>query len=122
MANRILLISLGLMIIGFIVGYALPDGWMSFALYHVGGLGATSFLASVTAAIASKKGHRYWRAFSLALFLPVLLGIIVAYLVPPPMNGDRPAVCGGSVSLVVALIFIVVWAFVKRRPSQTAAA
>ena len=35
MAARVAILSLGLLIIGFTGGYALPDTWMSFALYHI---------------------------------------------------------------------------------------
>ena len=120
MGSRMPIFSLGLIIIGFAGGYALRDGWVSFTLYHIGGLGAVSLLACVTGTIANKKGYGYWRAFSYALSLPILLGVIGAYLVPPG-DGGRPAACGGSVSLAVALIFIVAWAFVKRRRSLTVA-
>ena len=36
-------------------------------------------------------------------------------LVPPVGDEGRPAACGGSLSLVVALVFLVVWAIKKRR-------
>jgi hypothetical protein len=108
------------MIIGFAGGYGLWDGWMSFALYHIGGLGASSLLACMAGTIAAKKGRGYWRAFTLALSLPILLGVIAAYLVTPATDGGRPAACGGSVSLAVALIFIVAWTFVKRKQVRTA--
>ena len=120
MASRMSLFSVGLMIIGFAAGYGLRDGWMSFVLYHIGGLGASSLLACIAGAIAAKKGHSYLRAFTLALSLPILLGVIAAYLVTPETDGGRPAACGGSVSLAVALIFIVAWTFVKRKQVKTA--
>jgi len=104
------------MAVGFGGGYALADGWVRFALHHIGALGASGLLATAAAVIASRKGHGFWRAFSSALLIPILLGVIAAYLVPPGEGGGRPAACGGSVSLSVTLLFILVWALVKRRP------
>ena len=119
MARRMTLLSLALLIIGFAGGYALRDSRFSFVLYHLGGLGSLGLLASGAGFIASKKGYGYWRALSLALSISILLGVIAAYLVPPTGDESRPAACGGSVSLVVALIFIVVWTFMKRRDKVT---
>ena len=115
MARRMIWYSLGLIIIGFGSGYALREGWFSFVLYHIGGLGAVGLLACVSAIIAKNKGYGYWRAWLIALLLPVFLGLIVAYLVPPVDHESRPAACGGSVSLASALIFVAIWAFMRRR-------
>ena len=111
MATRVAILSLGLSIIGFAGGYALPDTWLSFALYHIGGLGASGLLACGAAVIASKKGYEFWRAFLFALSLAILLGAAFAYLVPPTGEEGRPAACGGSVSLLVALMVVGFWAF-----------
>ena len=114
MAARVAIFSLGLLIIGFTGGYALPDAWMSFALYHIGGLGALGLLACGAGVIASKKGYEFWRVFSFALSLAILLGAAFAYLVPPTGEDGRPAACGGSVSLLVALIVVGFWALARR--------
>jgi len=113
------LLSLALLIIGFSSGYALKDPRLSFVLYHMGGLGSLSLLASGVGFIARKKGYGYWRASSLAISISILLGAIAAYLVTPTGDEGRPAACGGSVSLIVVLIFVVVWTFVKRRGKAT---
>lgn len=115
MARMLTLISLALLIIGFAGGHALQDPRFSFILYHIGGFGALSLLACVVGFIARKKGYAFWPALSIALSVSILLGVVAAYLVPPAEDGVRPAVCGGSASLVVALIFIIVWTFVKRK-------
>lgn len=118
MARRVVLVSVGLMGVGFGGGYALADGWVSFVLHHVGALGASSLLACAAAVIASKKGYGFWRAFSYALCVPLLLGLVAAYLVPPGADEGRPAACGGPVSLPVALLFILTWALLKQRPER----
>ena len=115
MARRMVWYSLGLIIVGFVGGYALREGWPSFVLYHIGGLGSAGLLACASAAIARKKGYDYWRAWLPACFLPIFSGLIAAYLVPPGVHGSRPAACGGSVSLALGLIFIAVWAVVRRK-------
>ena len=114
-ANRLFWVSLGLLIIGFACGYALRGTSMSFVLYHLGGLGALGLLACGSGAIAEKKGYSHWRGFIIALSLSVLLGVIAAYVIPPAGQESRPAACGGSVSLVVALIAIAFWSLKKRR-------
>ena len=116
MSGRVCLLSGMLMAVGFGGGIALEDGWVSFALHHVGALGASALLACAAAVIASRKGRGFWKAFSSALLIPILLGVIAAYLVPPAEDGVRPAACGGSVSLSVTLFFILAWALVRRRP------
>jgi hypothetical protein len=111
--------SLGLIVIGFAGGYVLREGWLSFVLYHLGGLGAVGLLACASAAIARSKGYGYWRAWLVALLLSVLLGLIAAYLVPTRDQGTRPAACGGSVSLGTGLIAIAVSSFMGRRRNVT---
>lgn len=117
-ARRTIWYSLGLIVIGFAGGYALGEGWPSFVLYHIGGLGAVGLLACASAAIAERNGYDYWRAWLISLALPLLLGLIAAYLVPPDDQGTRPAACGGSVSLGVGLILVAVWGFIVRRRSS----
>ena len=119
MAGRVSLLSVGLMVVGFGGGYVLADGWVRFSFHHVGALGASGLLACAAALIAVRKGHGFWRVFSSALLIPILLGVIAAYLVPPGEGGGRPAACGGSVSLSVTLLFIVAWAKSKRGPRGT---
>ena len=119
MARRMIWYSLGLIIIGFGGGLALREGWLSFVLYHIGGLGAAGLLACASAAIAKHKGYDYRRAWLLACFVPIFIGLIVAYLYPPGIGESRPGPCGGSVSLALGLIFIAVWAVVRRKRRVT---
>jgi len=120
MTNRMPFISLGLLIIGFAGGYALRGAWISFPLYHLGGLASLSLLACASGALARRKGRGYWRAYSITLILSAVLGIIAAYVWPTSGEEGRPATCGGSVSLVIALIAIVYWAVVKRKEKEEA--
>ncbi len=118
-ATRMSIVSVVLVIVGFAGGYALADGRTGFVLYHIGGLGALGLLASAAGAIANKKGHGFRRAFLPALLSSALIGLIAAFAMPPTAEGLRPSACGGSVSLIVALIFIIFWAV--RKPAASSA-
>ena len=114
-AKLMILVSVVLLIAGLASGYILRPSSASFALYHVGGLGALGLLASLTGVIAWRKGFQFWRGFLPSLVLSITLGAIAAYLVPPAEGVARPAACGGSVSLGVAVAVLGIWMFVKRR-------
>jgi len=115
MTRRICLLALALMVVGFGLGYALGYTALGYGLMHIGGLGSLGLLACGAGHIAQKKGYKYWTAFSFSLSSSVLIGTIGAYLVPPVGGEGRPAACGGSLSLVVAFVFLVVCAIKKRR-------
>ena len=119
MVRRMTWYSLGLIVIGFGGGMLFRESWPGFVLYHLGGLGSVGLLASASAAIAASKGYGFWRAWLLAFFLPILVGLIFAYLVPPGDHERRPVACGGSVSLALGLIFIVGWAILRRKKGVT---
>ena len=119
MHKRVLFISLALVVFGYGSGYALGYTALGYVLMHVGGLGSIGLLASGVGYIAQRKGYRYWPAFILTLSSSVLLGTIGAFLVPPAAGESRPAACGGSLSLIVALVFLAVWSIRKHRGEAT---
>ena len=114
-ARWVYLLALALMAIGYGFGYTLGYTELGYGLMHVGGLGSLGFLACGVGHMAQKKGYRFWPTFIFALSSSILIGTVGAYLVPPVGDEGRPAACGGSLSLVIALIFLVVWALKKRR-------
>ena len=118
MERRLLWSCIASMAVGFGGGYGVDGGWLRFVLHHLGGLGAVGLLAYAAAFIAYGRGRDFRRAWAIAFIISALLGLIGAYLVPPGEYGSRPAACGGSVSLAVGLIFIVVWALSKRSPLE----
>jgi len=115
MHKRVFFISLALVVFGYGIGYALGYTSLGYALMHVGSLGSIGLLAGGVGYIAQRKGYRYWPACILTLSSSILLGTIGAYLVTPAAGESRPAACGGSVSLIVALAFIAVWSIRKHR-------
>jgi hypothetical protein len=113
--NPILLISLVLFVGGFAAGYLLPSSSASFVLYHIGGLGAVGLLATLSGVVALRKGYAFWRVFLTSILLAILLGISAAFLVPPSNMETRPAACGGSVSLAVGVLILIIMVFVKKK-------
>ncbi len=117
MERKVFLTSLVLLIVGFGCGYSLGYTALGYALLHVVGFGALGIMAVGAGFLARRKGYSYWRSFFLSLTSSVLLGTIGAYLASPGVGESRPATCGGSLSLVVALLFLVFWALWKQRDS-----
>jgi len=115
MAKRTALLSVVLMIVGFAGGYAFEGTLVTLVLYHVGGLGAVGLISSGAGAFASGKGYGFWPAFLLALLPAVFLGLVVAYLAPRSEAVGGPLVCGGPVSLSVALLVLALSAYRRRR-------
>lgn len=117
MKRAVLLASLVLLIVGFGCGYSLGYTALGYALLHVGGFGALGIMAIGASFLARRKGYSYWRTFFLSLTSSVLLGTIGAFMVSPGVGESRPATCGGSLSLLVALLFLIFWAIWKKRDS-----
>jgi hypothetical protein len=118
MATRLIWLSLGLLLAGFVGGYALGGTWMSFVFYHIGGLGVLGILACGAGAIARGKGYSFRRIFWITLVLASVLGVIVTYLWSPPEDGIRPTACGGVVCLLVALTIIVTLTLMERKDAN----
>lgn len=114
-ARKVCLLSLGLLVVGFGCGYALGYTSLGYGLMHLGGLGSLSLLACGSGYIAEKKGFGFWSAFFITLSGSALIGTVGAYLVPPVGGEGRPAACGGSLSLVIALAYLIFWAVRKQR-------
>ncbi len=115
METKVFLASLALLLLGFGCGYALGYTALGYILLHIGGLGALGIMAAGAGFLARRKGYDYWRAFLLSLASSILIGTAGAYLAPPSVGESRPAACGGSLSLVVALLLLAIWAIWKRR-------
>jgi hypothetical protein len=106
--SKIFLLFLGLLVVGGTGYFALRDLGLDSLFAHVGGLGIIGLFAALTGFIARKKGYGYRDAFLLGFGLPILLGVISVLLV------DAMS-CGGSVSLGVALLVVIIYSLAKRR-------
>ncbi len=116
--KRTFLISLSCLLVGS-VGYFLlsRDVWIFYLFAHLGALGVMG-LSGVAAGVLARKKHRgYWTAFSLGFLLPIILGIVAVLIFW--LGEDGKLYCGGSVSLVVAILVIVFYLLAKKKkPSQ----
>jgi hypothetical protein len=106
--SRVLLFFLGLLIVGAIGYLALRGPLIGSIFAHVGGSGVIGLLAGLAGTIAKKKGFSYWKALLLGFILPVVLGVIAVLLV-------QSMSCGGSVSLVVALLIVIIYSVIRPR-------
>lgn len=102
------MLFLGLLIVGVIGYFTLHNLWISFIFAHVGGLGIIGLLGGLAGIMAKKKGYGYWNAFLLGFILPIILGVVAALLI-------QPISCGGSPSLGVALLIVIIYSLTKRR-------
>jgi len=105
--KRILLLFFVTLIISTISYFSLDKHWLEYIFAHLGGLSIIGLLGCFAGALSEKKGYGYWKAFFLALFLPIFLGTIAVF----PF---RPISCGGSVSIIVAIIIVTIYHFIKR--------
>jgi hypothetical protein len=113
--SKLHLFFLGLLSIGFVGYFALRKSWIGFALGHAAALGIMGFYGSLTGAIAEKKGYSYNRAFQIGFFLPIVLGVISAFLFLPSGPRGLPLTCGGWVSLAAGIVVVISYSFVKKR-------
>lgn len=113
--NRILGISILLIVLGFggflITGRTL----MGYVLAHTGALGIMVLFGLVAGDRALKKGRLFWRAFSRAFFLPILVGFIGAAVLSDPDKPGIPLNCGGAASLAVGFLVVIIYAALPRK-------
>ena len=109
--NKMLMLSLGLLIISFAGYFAFHDLWVRYVCAHTGGLSIMGLFGCWAGVIAKKKGYRYWKAFLLGFALPTLLGIISTGLVY--VQGGHG--CGGVVSIVAAILVVIFYYIGKHK-------
>ena len=116
MMKKILpIIFIALLILGFLSGYKIESENSSFIMYHVGGFGALGILSCIVGVIASHKGYGYLTPLLIALLASIGFGVISAFLIPTSESESNSVACGGTVSLCVSVIFIVLWGLVKNK-------
>ncbi|MCP4634271.1 MAG: hypothetical protein GY855_15200 [candidate division Zixibacteria bacterium] len=111
---KLFLLCLGLLLIGFVGYITLRGFWVGYIFAHLGALGIVGLLGIAAGAIAKKKGRDYWKAFKLGLFLSICGGIISVLLVY--ILGEKGTIyCGGSVSLIVAILIIFYYSLIPKK-------
>ncbi|MFC2151469.1 hypothetical protein ACFLSE_02995 [Bacteroidota bacterium] len=113
--KKIFIISIVTLVLGLIGYFIFSNHWIKYIFVHIGAVGIIGLLAYLTSIIAKQKGLNYGKAFSFSFFPSVFLGIISAYLAGPPRENGLPLFCGGSVSLGLALIVVIIYLLLKKR-------
>ncbi len=112
--KRILLLSLGFLIVGSVGYFSLHrEVWIFYVFAHLGALGVMGLFGSVAGILARKKHRGYWTAFSLGSVLPIISGIVAVFIFL--LGEESRLYCGGSVSLVVAVLMIVFYLLPKKK-------
>lgn len=110
------LFSLGLLIIGCAGYFSLSrDFWLFYVFAHTGALGVIGLLAGVAGFVAKKKQRSYWKAFALVTVLSIVSGLAAVLLFFAGEEGQL--YCGGTVSLAVANILIIIYLLAKKKVS-----
>ncbi len=113
--NKLDLLFLGILSFSFLGAIAYRQHWVGYIFFHTGALSIMGFYGCLSAIIAKSKGYNYWRAFSMAFLLPIILGLISAFLFNTNGEGDLPLTCGGWVSLGSGIGVVVFFIFIKKR-------
>jgi len=103
---------MGAMGIGFLGFFGLRDSWAGLIFAHLTGLAILAFLGALTGWLACRKGYGYGRAFGIGFFLPLVLGVIAAFLWVPG-DTDLPLGCGGWIAMAAGIAVSVVAALMK---------
>ncbi len=110
--KRLAFLFLAFLVISVIAYFLLRGHWTFIITNHLGGLGIIGLFACLTGYIAIRKGLNYTTAFRLSFFLPIILGLITAFIFS---LGKDFIYCGGGISLLVSLIIPIIYLFINKR-------
>ena len=112
---KILFLFCGLMIAG-TAGYLLYKNLLAGYIFaHAGALGLIGIIACFTGIIARKKGLNFWKTLAVGLILPIILGIGFVLITYYTGEQGAPMVCGGAVSLAVAILTLISFTLVRKK-------
>jgi hypothetical protein len=113
--SKIQLLFLGLLSISFLFNYALRDELIGLIFAHTAALSIMGFYGCLAGAVAKKKGFSYGRAFLIGFFLPIISGVVSAFLIGPAEQINLPFTCGGWTSLAAGIVVVFVYVFAKKK-------
>ena len=113
--SKIQLLFLGLLSISFLFNYALRDELIGLIFAHTAALSIMGFYGCLAGVVAKKKGFSYGRAFLIGFFLPIISGVVSAFLIGPAEQINLPFTCGGWASLAVGIVVVFVYVFAKKK-------
>jgi peptidoglycan/LPS O-acetylase OafA/YrhL len=110
--SRLPLFFLGLLILSVIAYFASRHLWIHLIFAHLGGFSIVGLFACLAGSIARKKNYSYRNAFLAGLILPIIAGFIGVLVLFPP---DPTLACGGSATLIVGLLIVIVYSFLRKK-------
>ena len=115
--RNLYLIFLGLLSVSFI-GYPIfKSTWIGLIFGHTGGLSIMVFYGGLTGTLAKRKGYKYFNGFKVGFLVPIILGIISAFLLVPS-ESRLPLTCGGWTALGSGLLILIIFLFIKKKKTQ----
>lgn len=112
--KRIFLISVLLVVVGVIGYFTLRGHWAFYPLAHIGALGILSLLGASAGLIALRKGYNFTKAFLIGFLTPIVIGLVAVFALK--FSGGK-FYCGGSVCLAAAVLTIIGYSLVRKRPA-----
>lgn len=110
-------VSLLLLVIGVAGYFTLRGHWLFYGFAHTGAVGLIGLFGIAAGSIARIKGRDYNLAFWLGFLTPVVLGIAAVLVVRFAGGPGTPFYCGGSVSLAAAVLILISYSVVRKRPA-----
>ena len=114
-----LLLSVVLLMVG-LYGYLSlqRDAWAYYGFVHLGALGLMGLVGGAAGGLARKKSRDYWTAFALGSLIPIIAGAVAVGMYLVGEGGQL--YCGGSVSLMTAVLVLVYYGLARKRTSSRA--
>jgi FtsH-binding integral membrane protein len=106
----------GLLLISVIAYFETRHLWIHLIFAHLGGFSIVGLFACLAGSIARKKNYSYRNAFLAGLILPIIAGFIGVLILFPP---DPALACGGSATLIVGLLIVIVYSLLKKKAVMT---
>ena len=109
------LVFLGLLSISFLGTFAFWGHWIGSVFAHFAAISIMGFYGCLTGTLAIRKGRRYWKAFKIGFFVPIILGVISGFLLGPEEGSKLPFTCGGWISLATGIVIVLFYISISKR-------
>ena len=113
--TKLLLLFLGLLIVGIAGFFTFRNTITGLISAHLGALGLIGIFACIAGFIARKKGLNYWRAIAITIVSPIVMGFVFVLAIYFFGKESQQLICGGSVSLAIAILICISYLFAKTK-------
>lgn len=113
--NKLYLLLLGIVSVSFLGFFIFRGTWLGLIFGHLAGLSIMGFYGGLTEVIAVKKGYKYFFGFKIGLIIPIVFGIISAFILVPYGKRNLFITCGGWTALGSGLIIVIIFLFIKKK-------